>query len=193
MVFYSVKSSEKIFHFSHCKNLRRVHKENKRSFGSAEAARQAGYRMCDCCSVVGVRLRKEKKAVNAYCHEHNVSYHLEDGQLHVHTNNGDWRIIVNGKSNRLFLYHINTYQKEEKIPSIIPGFHSQAIRYSTILEYLEYIVQHDAFRRREKKKSERKAKSMRELRRNTRQFHRGTDTRRFNANQLYSIMDGIYL
>lgn len=34
---------------------------------------------------------------------------------------------------------------------------------------------------------------MRNLRRNTRTYQRGTDNRRYNANQLYSIMDNIYL
>ena len=194
MVFYSAKSSEKVFHLSHCPNARRIRKDNKKTFESQDEARQAGYRMCDHCSVVGTRLRREQKDVEDFCHEYNITCHLEDGQLHIHTQNSEWRIIVNGKANRLFLYHKNSYEKkDEKIPSIVPGFHSQAIRYSTILEYLDYIVQHDAFRRREKKKAERKAKSMRDLRRNTRQFRRGTDTRRFNANQLYSIMDGIYL
>lgn len=193
MVFYSTKSSEKVFHYSHCVNARRIRKENKRSFVSSDEARQAGYRMCDCCSVVGVRLRKEQKAVDEFCHEYNITYHLEDGQLHIHTQNGEWRIIVNGRANLLFLYHKNTQSKEEKIPSIVPGFHSQAIRCATIREYLEYIVQHDAFWRKEKKKAARKAKSMRELRRNTRHFQRGTDTRRFNANQLYSLLDGVHL
>ena len=193
LVFYSSKSSEKVFHLSHCPNARRIRKENKKAFSTQEEARQAGYRMCDLCSVAGTKLRKEQRDVDDFCREYNISCRLEDGQLHVHTPNSEWRIIVNGKANRLFLYHKNTYEKkEEKIPSIVPGFHSQAIRYSTILEYLDYIVQHDAFRRKEKKKAERKAKSMRELRKNTRHIHRGTDTRRFNANQLYSMLEGIH-
>ena len=193
MVFYSTKSNEKVFHLPHCKIARRIRKEYKMQFSSPEEARLAGYRMCNCCSLVGMRLRKEQKAVNQFCQENGISCWLEDGQLHVHTPRSKWRIIVSGKANKLFLYHKNTYQKYEKIPSIVPGYHSQATRSKTIIGYLEYIIQHDIYRRRQEKKAKQKADSMRNLRRNTRSYQRGTDNRRYNANQLYSIMDNIYL
>ena len=193
MVFYSTKSNEKVFHLPHCKIARRIRKEYKKQFATPEEARLAGYRMCNCCSLVGMRLRKEQNAVNHFCQENGVSCWLEDGQLHVHTPKSKWRIIVNGKANKLFLYHKNTYQKYEKIPSIVPGYHSQAIRSKTIVGYLEYIIQHDIYRRRQEKKAKQKADSMRNLRRNTRPYQRGTDNRRYNANQLYSIMYNIYL
>lgn len=96
---------------------------------------------------------------------------------------------MNGKARKLFLYHKNTYQKEEKIPSIVHGYHSQAIRSKTVVGYLEYIRDHDIYRKRQEKK----ANSMRNLRRNTRYYQHGTDNRHFNANQLYSIMDDIEL
>lgn len=193
MVFYSTKSTEKVFHLPHCKTTHRIRKEYKQQFATPEEARVAGYRMCNCCSPVGMRLRKELVAVNQFCQENGVSCWLFDGQLRVLAPKSEWRIIVNGKANKLFLYHKNTYEKYEKIPSIVPGFHSQAIRSTTIVGYLDYIVQHDAFRSQQKKKAKEKADSMRNLRRNTRRYQRGTDNRRFNANQLYSIMDHIYL
>ena len=193
MVFYSTKSNEKVFHLPHCKIARRIRKEYKMQFSTPEEARMAGYRMCNCCSLVGMRLRKEQNAVNQFCQENGVSCWLEDGQLHVHTPRSKWRIIVNGKAHKLFLYHKNTYHKNEEIPSIVPGYHSQATRSKTIIGYLEYIIQHDNYRRRQEKKAKQKADSMRNLRRNTRPYQRGTDNRRYNANQLYSIMDNIYL
>ena len=193
MVFYSTKSNEKVFHLPHCKIARRIRKEYKKQFATPEEARLAGYRMCNCCSLVGMRLRKEQKAVNQFCQVNGVSCWLEDGQLHVHTPRSKWRIIVNGKANKLFLYHKNTYRKYEEIPSIVPGYHSQATRSKTIVGYLEYIIQHDIYRRQQEKKAKQKADSMRNLRRNTRPYQRGTDNRRYNANQLYSIMDNIYL
>lgn len=193
MVFYSTKSNEKVFHLPHCKIARRIRKEYKKQFATPEEARLAGYRLCNCCSLVGMRLRKEQRAVNQFCLENGVSCWLEDGQLHVHTPRSKWRIIVNGKANKIFLYHKNTYQKYEEIPSIVPGYHSQATLNKTIVGYLEYIVQHDIYRRRQEKKAKQKADSMRNLRRNTRPYQRGTDNRRYNANQLYSIMDNIYL
>ena len=193
MVFYSIKSNEKVFHLSHCSIARRIHKEYKQHFDTPEDARLAGYRLCNCCSPVGMRLRKEQYAVNQFCQENGVSCWMDDGQLHVHTPRSKWRIIVNGKAKKLFLYHKNTYEKYEKIPSIVPGYHSQATRSDTIVGYLDYIIHHDAYRKRENEKIRKKANSMRNLRRNTRPYQRGTDNRRYSANQLYSIMDNIYL
>lgn len=193
MVFYSTKSNEKVFHLPHCKIARRIHKEYKKQFATPDEARVAGYRMCNCCSPMGMRLRKEQEAVNQFCQENGASCWLEDGQLHVITPKSEWRIIVNGKAKKLFLYHKNTYEKFEKIPSIVPGYHSQAARSETIVGYLEYIIQHDIYRRRQEKKAKQKADSMRNLRKNTRSYQRGTDNRRYSANQLYSIMDNIYL
>ena len=103
MVFYSTKSNEKVFHLPHCKIARRIRKEYKKQFATPEEARLAGYRMCNCCSPVGMRLRKEQKAVNQFCQENGVSCWLEDGQLHVHTPRSKWRIIVNGKATQLVL------------------------------------------------------------------------------------------
>lgn len=193
MVFYSTKSNEKVFHLPHCKIARRIHKEYKKQFATPEEARVVGYRMCNCCSPMGMKLRKEQEAVNQFCQENGVSCWLVDGQLHVITPRSEWRIIVNGKAKKLFLYHKNTYEKFEKIPSIVPGYHSQAARSETIVGYLEYIIQHDIYRRRQEKKAKQKADSMRNLRKNTRSYQRGTDNRRYSANQLYSIMDNIYL
>lgn len=204
MVFYSIKSNEKVFHLPHCKVARRICKAYKRSFADPETARIAGYRMCSCCSPVGMRLRREQAAVSRFRRKNNMSCHLEDGQLHIITPKSEWRIIVSGKTNKLFLYHKNTYEKYEQIPSIVPGFHSQAIRSTTIVGYLDYIVRHDEFRSQQKKKAKKKANSIRNLqknkqhyqrnlRKNTQHYQRGTDNRRFNAGQLYSIMDRIYL
>lgn len=57
-------------------------------------------------------------------------------------------MLVHGNDRKLWLYHKNTYNKDDPIhPTIVPGYHSQAHRAKTILEYLEYTVRHDAYRR----------------------------------------------
>lgn len=193
MVFYSIKSNEKVFHLPHCNVNRRIRKEYKKQFFNEEEARIAGYRMCNCCSVVGARLKKEQEAVNQFCQQNGVACWHEDGQIHIQTPESKWKIITSGKGNKLFLYHKNAFHKEDSIPSIVPGYHSQAARSKTIVGYLDYIVQHDAYWKRQKKKAKKKAESMKNLRRNTRRYQRGTDNQRYNANQLYSIMESVYL
>ncbi len=185
MVFYSIKSNEKVFHQSHCIIRNRIQKENQRMFETPEIARENGYRHCNCCSRVGMKLRKEQKEVEQFCQENGMSCRLEDGRLHIRTTNSKWCIIQNGKAGHIFLYHKNTFHKDTKYPSILPGYHSQAIRSDTILGYLKYIVGHDDFRVKERKK----ATQQRDLRRNTRNIQRGTSKRTYSAGQLYSLLD----
>lgn len=166
MVIYSTKSSEKVFHLPHCKILHRIRKEYKKQFASQEEARAAGYRMCSCCSPVGARLRKERKAVYQFCQEYGASCWLRDNQLYVQTPRSRWRIIASGQENKLFLYHKNTYQKYEETPSIIPGYHSQRARSKTIVGYLDYIYQHDIFRRQEAIKAKKQTQHKPKPRRN---------------------------
>lgn len=188
MVFYSIKSREKVFHQPHCNISYRIQKKNRQQFATVEEARANGYRLCNCCSQIGMKLSKERNAINTFCEKYDVQYEIDDGELHITTANGDWRIIVNGKAKKLFLYHKNGYIKREAIPSIVPGYHSQAIHCSTILQYLEYIVDHDAFRAREAKRNAKKANSRKELRRNTHHIRKEKTNRHFNSGQLYSLL-----
>lgn len=192
MVFYSIKSTEKVFHLPHCKIRQRMNKEYEQHFDTPEEAREHGYRMCNCCSPVGSRLRKEQVAVNQFCQENGVSCRQEDGQLHIRTPHSKWRIIVNGKAKKLFLYHKNSYEKPERIPSIVPGYHSQAIRCDSIMGYLQYIVEHDTFRVRERKIAKKKKRAYHNLRKNTWKYQKGRGNARVSANQLYSVLDNVY-
>lgn len=188
MVFYSTKSNKKVFHLPHCKIQCRIQKEYKMKFDSEQEARAAGFRMCKCCSVVGMRLRREQVAVNEFCQKHCIELSLKDGYIQVSNGLGNWRIIVRGKRNQLFLYHKNTYEKHEDIPSIIPGYHSQAIRSKTIIGYLDYIVQHDKFREREKEKKEKEKKKMQKLRRDAYSYQRENGRSHYNASQLCCLL-----
>lgn len=146
-VLYSVNSHRKIVHMTNCRIIQRIPKQNRKTFDSFEEAYEQGYRHCNCCSVIAQKYRKEKKAVDSFCRQHQLHFELINGVIHVISRHDCWRIIVNGKKNILFLYHKNTHwNKNKKIPSIIPGYHSQAYRTDSILGYLEYIVKHDNYR-----------------------------------------------
>ena len=65
-----------------------------------------------------------------------------DGEIDVTTSIGGWRLVWKGKD-KIWLYHKNTHRSHLTESEDIPGYHSQAIHKKTIMEYLEYIVQHD--------------------------------------------------
>ncbi len=146
-LFYSANSHRKIVHQSHCKILKRVPKENRLRFESLEEAKAHGYRLCNCCPSIAQKYRKERAQITEFCRKRGFTMKLQDGVIHVISRHDCWRIITNGNNNTLFLYHKNTAKRtyKEKIPSIIPGYHSQAYRSKTILGYLEYIDSHDGF------------------------------------------------
>lgn len=147
MVFYSNNSREKVYHLPHCSFVRVMNKENRKRFSSPEQARQVGYRLCNCCSPVGQRLRKERQAVTDFCQNRGVAYYMHDGQLTVTTPRSKWKIVVHGKENVLTLYHRNA-ERRESTDSPIPKYHYQSVHRNSIVEYLDYIVEHDYYRMR---------------------------------------------
>lgn len=193
MVYASIKSREKVFHLPHCKIHTRINRNYRITFDTPNQARAAGYRMCNCCSSMGMRLRKEQAAIDAFCEKNDLRYLLWDGDLMIQAPNSDWKIIVSGRNKKMFLYHKNKFRSPSDDASMIPGYHSQAIRHNSILGYLEYIVSHDEFRQKETQARERKRTSKRDLRRNTNHIQRGKTNRKYSANQLYSILDSLSL
>ncbi len=145
---YSVNSHRKIVHLSHCKVLRRIPKESRRSFESLEEAKAHGYRLCRCCPSIAQKYRKERNQVKRFCRDHDFTFMLLNDVIHVISRHDCWRIITCGNNKRLFLYHKNTAKciRDEKMPGIIPGYHSQNCRSGTILGYLKYINYHDRYR-----------------------------------------------
>lgn len=193
MVYASTKSREKVFHLPHCKIHPRINRDYRITFDTPDKARAEGYRMCNCCSVIGMRLRKERAAVEEFCERNKLTYLLWDGEMLIKTPNSDWKIIINGRNKKMFLYHKNKFRSPSDDESMIPGYHSQAIREKTILGYLQYIVSHDDFRQKEAQARERKRNSKRDLRRNTHHIQRGKTNRKYSANRLYSILDSLSL
>lgn len=146
MMFYSKKDNKKIVHFSNCHYVRKIKKDNLEKFNTIEEARNAGYRVCNCCAPIAGHVRKEKKAIEDFCRKEGLSFHMHDGVLIICSPRSKWKIITNGSKKKLFLYHKNE-NKYIKSKSMITGYHSQAIRKDCIVEYLKYIIQHDEWRR----------------------------------------------
>lgn len=154
---------------------------------------EISHRMCNCCSSMGMRLRKEQKEIDTFCEKNKLKYLLWDGDLMIKAPTSDWKIIINGRDKKMFLYHKNKFRSPSDDESMVPGYHSQAARQKTILGYLQYIVAHDNFRLKEAQTRERSRNSKRDLRRNTNHIQRGKTNRKYSANQLYSILDSLSL
>lgn len=148
MFYYLKKSSRKIIHYSGCRYFAKHTADGFGVFETLEAAHTAGYRLCKCCTPIAQRYHKEKKEIMTLCATEGLSCYQSDGRIHVQTPRSQWQIITAGKKNTLFLYHKNTDPKRiDAIESILPGYHSQAVRKTSICDYLKFIVEHDTYRR----------------------------------------------
>lgn len=141
---------EKIFHDSQCDYVQRIKEKNQVYFYSAEEAREKGWRMCNCCSYMGKHFHKEQNEIGELQRKHGLDVQLYDGAVYIETSIAPWKIIVTGKNHRMLLYHGNHehYNEcERRNGKLIYHYHFQGdISKNTIIEYMEYLVEHDRWR-----------------------------------------------
>ena len=163
MCYICGKSRNKIAHSPDCRYVKMIPYKNRSYFQNRQETADAGYRYCRCCAPVLGYLRREKKDMDNYGSATGLSYTFDpsDGSLIITSRMDTWKIIANGRQNRIWLYHRNAFGNDPE--SMIPGYHCQHIRKSTILGYMDYIVKHDIFRERnplgEEKKHVKRAKN----------------------------------
>ena len=146
MCYVCGKSRNRIIHTQACRYVKMMPDKNKKSFNSIKEALDAGYVRCKYCAHINKYVRKEKKELDLYCGSKGVYYYFNrtDGALDVISRTGKWKIIVNGQRHFIWLYHKNN--NGESSGDLVPGFHSQKIRSSSLMGYMEYIVRHDEYR-----------------------------------------------
>ncbi len=93
-LIYSAKSHRKIAHFPHCKILKRIPKESRRTFDSLEDAREHGYRICQCCPPAAQKYRKERKRVREFCKAHGLAVEILNGVVNVYSRHDVWKIVA---------------------------------------------------------------------------------------------------
>lgn len=142
MFYYSKKSRRRVVHNADCACIQSVATEGIGAFETLEVAYKAGYRLCRSCSPIAKPYRKERDKLEAYCQNHSVSISFDDRFIGISTPISQWKILPDG--NKMVLYHKNTINKDTAGP--VPGYHLQWVRQETIMDYLEYIRDHDYYR-----------------------------------------------
>lgn len=145
MFYYSKNSKKKVVHFEGCHHLNAIKAENLSSFESIKKVREAGYRMCSCCSPIVKKIRTENDAIQNFCYENGLLYFIDKGNLHIQTKHSKWKVLASDEQSKVELHHKNTYKQEYE--NSVPGYHKQAFCSESILGYMEYIVKHEAYRR----------------------------------------------
>lgn len=149
-LFYREGDPQKLYHDRACPCCKPFREgpgylQWKPLFGRADAA-ALGLTACDRCSPLGIRYGQARTQIESFCSQRGMQCVLRDGEIDVTTPIGGWRLVWKGKD-KIWLYHKNTHRSHLTESEDIPGYHSQAIHKKTIMEYLEYIVQHDLYRK----------------------------------------------
>lgn len=138
-------SNSRIVHRTSCRYAERI--KNKKYFTTLKEAKEAGYVQCKYCAYIREYLDRERKELTNFCRRNGLYYEFnpKDGALDVISHTGRWKVIVNGQKHFIWLYHKNLYREKQTL--LVPGYHSQNIRRSTLIGYMQYIVEHDQYRK----------------------------------------------
>lgn len=196
MCYVCGKSANKIVHTTNCRYVKMMPNKNKKYFHTLKEAAEAGYVQCKYCAHIEKYLRREDKALDSYCRPNGVYYYFNpaDGAIDVISRTGKWKIIVNGQKHFIWLYHKNNHGANPN--DLVPGFHSQKVRRSSLMGYMEYIVAHDQYRTenplydRQVKQMGTGAKARKNTRRREKKMRR-TQSIRYVMTLLDSMSDGV--
>ena len=178
MCYICGKSNNKIIHTMDCRYVKMMPEKNRKYYHTLKEASEAGYVQCKYCAYIKKYLNREEKQLEEFFKPSGVYFYFNpgDGSIDVISHSGKWKIIVNGQRHFIWLYHKNN--NGSNYGDLVPGYHSQRIRSSSLMGYMSYIVEHDKYREenplynRQKhqnaekgskkwKKDERRAKNMR--------------------------------
>lgn len=145
MYYYSKQNHRKIIHTENCYIAKRFDPEATGTFQTLHEAFSAGYRLCRHCNPIVKQFRKEENLLYDYCYSNGMSFRSSDRYFSVTSTTSKWLITVSATGQTL-LYHKNTKKLDTDALSAIPGYHNQRIMFGTLLEYFEYIKNHDWYR-----------------------------------------------
>ena len=144
-------SRSKIIHTQSCGFRKIISLDNGKWFYSIDDAKPLGYKQCKCCSAIGKQAHLRSKSMINYCHRNGLSPILKDGSLYIQSSLSCWIITIN-KSNKIELWHRNTRGNKYQ-------YHIQNCKSKTVMEMMEYIVQHDDYRSKNPLPAEKKKKA----------------------------------
>lgn len=146
MYYYRKSSRNRVIHCQTCAHIRDVSVTNVGSFETLDEAYASGYRLCKYCSPLARQYRAESSALLSCCRNNAISCFLKDKYIGVVSLYSRWRIVLDNTGTSFLLYHRNTFHTKHDSESPIPNYHFQRVLKSTLLDYLEYIVDHEYYR-----------------------------------------------
>ena len=145
MYYYCKNNEKKIVHLANCHHIRKTEISKLASFDNITEAEEKGYHVCKHCAGLKSYLRNEKEEIHAVQKKHGIVVITTLSYMYINTVNEQWIIIFDDERNCLKLFHRNSF--ETGAPTQIPHYHCQNFDSDTLCGYLNYIVEHDEYRK----------------------------------------------
>ncbi|MBQ2730141.1 MAG: hypothetical protein IJF69_05150 [Clostridia bacterium] len=146
MYYYCKNSSKKIIHSIDCFHVQHTEIDNIGWFETLTEAYEQGYRLCNNCSPLVKHYKREDNEITEFCRKNGLAVHFGNKCISICSPRSQWKIALD-KKNKIVLYHKNDFTTDKDHLSEISGYHLQDdARRNSIVDYLQYIVDHDYFR-----------------------------------------------
>lgn len=146
---FFVDENKKIYHRPDCECVNSL-QNKKHMYEGIFDMYCMGYKPCIKCSPFMVQYEQEKEEIHKFALEHGIRIKLRDECLIIDTHVSSWKLIKDlYRSKALILFHENeqSYVKcNTKNGEIMKKYHTQNCHYATIVEFLQYIIQHDKYK-----------------------------------------------
>lgn len=166
MVIGALKTKDKIFHRPGCPYVKKIRPSNAFYFENKVIARECGYRHCIHCSTIYHMYSSDKSRIDNYAKSSGLSIRIYDDALYIeHNIESSWKIVptINKNHDDIILYHANTesFNKldRDREGHVIRHYHLQNYKSKhEIYSMLEYIIEHDEWKRNHEKECKRYTK-----------------------------------
>ena len=141
-------------HFKDCSRLSGIQEDDIGLFTDVNQAKTYGYHLCPECREKGYT----QAEIDRFCRENGLEITQNDSDIIVKSKNAVW--LIRQMFGEMVLYHMNARSKDAEY-NVNTQYHYQNCRSHDLMGILEYIVQHDHFKKRSRSKHKRMDKSVR--------------------------------
>jgi len=146
MFSYSKALKKFTIHNSNCPHCKTIKSDNLETIESLEEFNIHDCHFClECFGLIDL-YEHEKAQLEKIQLTNRINIHYEDEQIYIKSLLSQWIIFIDFNDN-LKLYHKNSNKKHNE-DSEIYGYHNQNVQFNTLEEYMNYIIEHDEYRRK---------------------------------------------
>lgn len=146
MYYYNKQSKVKVIHTDKCFHISVERHKDVGHFETLREAYEQGYRLCKHCNLMHRQYKKECDEILEMSSKHGLSVYSGNRYISITSLASKWKLTLD-KDQKLVLYHKNEFETPNDSLSQVLGYHFQGdVKQSSIVSYLNYIIEHDYFR-----------------------------------------------